>query len=453
MVPVWFEDDAVRRAVGRDAAELRPSAPIVVLATLSAVPVVVVSVLTSAPVAAGLHGFSSQTLIVPPPVAVKAALAPVERTQAAREGDRRAGVAGQRDAVAVAVVAVGDGAGEALGAAGRARDRHQLADIVGDRAVVGDGRRAAADVEVGVGGVGDGRRGRRGERAGHVGERHAVARAVGAAEAGELQVGGEVRQARGRAAGRRERPAPAVAVIRVPAAPVNAPVPTTDKAAPLPLTMSRSVKSRAPLTDVSCIPAAPTALPAAPMTVAPPATWSSAPRRRGVEEHARAGDDDARPARVAGDDVVVERRDEDGARGARDLQPVAARRDGVVVDGQRGRPRRRRGDDDAIQPGTRHGVLADAHAQVLRVRRARLDGVAGRAREVQAPDLDAGAIAVGGVGDHGDRVAGRDDAWPRAGRHEGREARHRQPDAFAQQLLAGLQRDAAGRAASWRSGR
>ena len=48
--------------------------PIVVLATLSAVPVVVVSVLTSAPVAAGLHGFSSQTLTVPPPVAVKAAL-------------------------------------------------------------------------------------------------------------------------------------------------------------------------------------------------------------------------------------------------------------------------------------------------------------------------------------------------------------------------------------------
>ena len=73
--------------------------------------------------------------------------------------------------------------------------------------------------------------------------------------------------------------------------------------------------------------------------------------RRGVEDHARAGDDDARRARVAGHDVVVERRDEDGARaGARDLQPVAARRDGVVVDGQRGRSRRCRGDDDAIQP-------------------------------------------------------------------------------------------------------
>ena len=56
-------------------------APIVVLATLSAVAVVVVIVLTSAPVAAGLHGFSSQTLIVPPPVAVNAALAPVERTR------------------------------------------------------------------------------------------------------------------------------------------------------------------------------------------------------------------------------------------------------------------------------------------------------------------------------------------------------------------------------------
>ena len=41
--------------------------------------------LTSAPVAAGLHGFSSQTLTVPPPVAVKPALAPVESDQAARE--------------------------------------------------------------------------------------------------------------------------------------------------------------------------------------------------------------------------------------------------------------------------------------------------------------------------------------------------------------------------------
>ena len=53
-----------------------PLAPMVVLATLSAVPVVVVSVFTNAP-AAGLHGFSSHTLTVPPPVAVKAALAPV----------------------------------------------------------------------------------------------------------------------------------------------------------------------------------------------------------------------------------------------------------------------------------------------------------------------------------------------------------------------------------------
>src|SRR5258706_13143892 len=53
-------------------------APMVVLTTLSAVPVVVVSVLTNAPVAAALHGFSSQTLTVPPPVAVKAAIAEVE---------------------------------------------------------------------------------------------------------------------------------------------------------------------------------------------------------------------------------------------------------------------------------------------------------------------------------------------------------------------------------------
>ena len=53
-----------------------PLAPIVVLATLSAVPVVVASVLTSAPVTVGLHGFSSHTCTVPPPVAVNAALAP-----------------------------------------------------------------------------------------------------------------------------------------------------------------------------------------------------------------------------------------------------------------------------------------------------------------------------------------------------------------------------------------
>ena len=53
-------------------------APIVVLATLRAVPVVVVSVFTSVPVAAGLQGFSSHTVIVPPPVAVNAALAPVD---------------------------------------------------------------------------------------------------------------------------------------------------------------------------------------------------------------------------------------------------------------------------------------------------------------------------------------------------------------------------------------
>ena len=53
--------------------------PIFVLATLRAVPLVVVNVLTSAPVAAGLHGFSSQTFTIPPPVAVKAGFVPVER--------------------------------------------------------------------------------------------------------------------------------------------------------------------------------------------------------------------------------------------------------------------------------------------------------------------------------------------------------------------------------------
>ena len=53
----------------------------VVALTLSAVPVVVVILLISAPVAAGLHGFSSHTFTVPPPVAVKALLAPVESTR------------------------------------------------------------------------------------------------------------------------------------------------------------------------------------------------------------------------------------------------------------------------------------------------------------------------------------------------------------------------------------
>ncbi len=52
--------------------------PMVVLATLRAVPVLVVNALTTEPVEAGLQGFSSQTLTVPPPVAVKAGLVPVE---------------------------------------------------------------------------------------------------------------------------------------------------------------------------------------------------------------------------------------------------------------------------------------------------------------------------------------------------------------------------------------
>src|SRR5437588_4893272 len=51
--------------------------PIVVLVTVSAVPVVVVRVLTNAPVAPGLQGFSSQTLTVPPPVALNAGFPPV----------------------------------------------------------------------------------------------------------------------------------------------------------------------------------------------------------------------------------------------------------------------------------------------------------------------------------------------------------------------------------------
>src|SRR5215471_7277764 len=56
-----------------------PLVPIVVLATFSAVPVVVVSVLaTAVPV---MHGFSSQTLTVPPLVALNAVFAPVDRTR------------------------------------------------------------------------------------------------------------------------------------------------------------------------------------------------------------------------------------------------------------------------------------------------------------------------------------------------------------------------------------
>src|SRR5262245_52234607 len=63
---------------------VRPVPPIVVLATLSAVPVVVVMVLTSGPVAAAAHGCSSQTSTVPPLVAVKAGLAPVDNVNPPR---------------------------------------------------------------------------------------------------------------------------------------------------------------------------------------------------------------------------------------------------------------------------------------------------------------------------------------------------------------------------------
>ena len=80
MVPVWFRMMPFGAPLAEMLRNVRPLAPIVVLATLSAVPVVVVIVLTRAP-AAGLHGFSSQTLTVPPPVAVKAALAPVDSSR------------------------------------------------------------------------------------------------------------------------------------------------------------------------------------------------------------------------------------------------------------------------------------------------------------------------------------------------------------------------------------
>src|SRR5262245_3416211 len=63
---------------------VRPVPPMVVLATFNAVPVVVVMVLTSGPVAAAAHGFSSQTSTVPPLVAVKAGLAPVDNVNPPR---------------------------------------------------------------------------------------------------------------------------------------------------------------------------------------------------------------------------------------------------------------------------------------------------------------------------------------------------------------------------------
>ena len=78
MLPVLLSTIPLAAPLAEMLRNVRPLAPIVVLATLSAVPVVVVSVFTSVPVAAGLHGFSSQTLTVPPPVAVNAELAPVE---------------------------------------------------------------------------------------------------------------------------------------------------------------------------------------------------------------------------------------------------------------------------------------------------------------------------------------------------------------------------------------
>ena len=84
-------------------------------------------------------------------------------------------------------------------------------------------------------------------------------------------------------------------------------------------------------------------------------------------------------------------------------------------------------------------------AQVLRVRRAgrrwRMPLVLARSRpRISMPVR----VAVGGVGGHGDGVGGAGDLRLRAGRHERAEPGHGQADAFAQQLLAVLQRDAAG---------
>ena len=99
--------------------------------------------------------------------------------RAAGEVDGGAGIVGQRDAAAVAVVAVGDRAAECDRAAGLAGDRDQLADVVGDGAVVGDVAGAAGDGNVGAGRVAD-RAAICGEVAGRkAGELYAGAGAVG----------------------------------------------------------------------------------------------------------------------------------------------------------------------------------------------------------------------------------------------------------------------------------
>ena len=73
-------------------------APIVVLTTFNADPVVAVNVLTNAPVDPGTHGVSSQTLTVPPPVALKAVLAPLLMHHATSEGNNGGAVSREVDA-------------------------------------------------------------------------------------------------------------------------------------------------------------------------------------------------------------------------------------------------------------------------------------------------------------------------------------------------------------------
>ena len=117
---------AARARCGGDAAELQVVCADRVLATLSAVPVVVV-ICDVAASSAGVAGFSSQTR-------------PCRRRW--REGEIGAGgqrdaaekrmvgrCAGERDAAAVAVIAVGDGAVKLLSER-RGVDQNQLSDVV-----------------------------------------------------------------------------------------------------------------------------------------------------------------------------------------------------------------------------------------------------------------------------------------------------------------------------------
>ena len=80
LVPVVFRIILLAAPLDEMLRKVRPLAPMVVLATLSAVAVVDVSVLT-------MDVLFCVALTMPPPVAVNAAFEPVLRLQTAGEGD------------------------------------------------------------------------------------------------------------------------------------------------------------------------------------------------------------------------------------------------------------------------------------------------------------------------------------------------------------------------------